>query len=98
MNQNPVVIEVQDLHKSFDQLHVLKGNNLQVRSGEVTVLVGPSGSGKSTLLRCINQLEEPTGGRVLVDGVVQGYEPEPLSDGRWQKLKPKQVAKQRAKI
>ena len=50
------------------------------------MLVGPSGSGKSTLLRCINQLEEPTAGRVLIDGVVQGYQPDPLPDGRWQKL------------
>lgn len=98
MSANPVVIEVQDLHKEFGSLHVLKGNNLQVRAGEVTVLVGPSGSGKSTLLRCINQLEEPTGGRVLVDGVVQGYSPEPLADGRWQKLPPKQIARQRARI
>ena len=54
---SPVVIQVESVHKTFGDLHVLKGCDLTVRSGEVAVLVGPSGSGKSTLLRCINQLE-----------------------------------------
>ena len=95
---SPVVIQVEDVHKTFGDLHVLKGCDLTVRSGEVAVLVGPSGSGKSTLLRCINQLEEPTAGRVLVDGVVQGYRAEPLPDGRWQKLRPAEIAAQRSRI
>ena len=101
MSQNdetPVVIQVEGVHKTFGDLHVLKGCDLTVRSGEVAVLVGPSGSGKSTLLRCINQLEEPTAGRVLVDGVVQGYRAEPLPDGRWQKLRPAEIAAQRSRI
>ena len=101
MSQNdetPVVIQVEGVHKTFGDLHVLKGCDLTVRSGEVAVLVGPSGSGKSTLLRCINQLEEPTAGRVLVDGVVQGYRAEPLPDGRWQKLRPVEIAAQRSRI
>ena len=95
---SPVVIQVESVHKTFGDLHVLKGCDLTVRSGEVAVLVGPSGSGKSTLLRCINQLEEPTAGRVLVDGVVQGYRAEPLPDGRWQKLRPVEIAAQRSRI
>src|SRR5699024_1925579 len=70
------VIEVEQVHKSFGDLHVLKGCDLTVHAGEVAVLVGPSGSGKSTLLRCINQLEEPSAGRVLIDGEVQGYRPD----------------------
>ncbi|OFT65449.1 ectoine/hydroxyectoine ABC transporter ATP-binding protein EhuA, partial [Brachybacterium sp. HMSC06H03] len=101
MSQNdetPVVIQVEGVHKTFGDLHVLKGCDLTVRSGEVAVLVGPSGSGKSTLLRCINQLEEPTAGRVLIDGVVQGYRAEPLPDGRWQKLRPAEIAAQRSRI
>ena len=92
------VIQVEGVHKSFGDLHVLKDCDLTVRSGEVAVLVGPSGSGKSTLLRCINQLEEPTAGRVLIDGEVQGYQPDPLPDGRWQKLTSAQIAAQRSRI
>ncbi|AXK47261.1 amino acid ABC transporter ATP-binding protein [Brachybacterium saurashtrense] len=93
-----MVIQAESLHKSFGDLHVLKGCDLTVRAGEVAVLVGPSGSGKSTLLRCLNQLEEPTAGRVLIDGEVQGYEPDPLPDGRWQKLRPARIAAQRSRI
>lgn len=92
------VIQLEGVHKSFGPLHVLKGCDLTVRAGEVAVLVGPSGSGKSTLLRCINQLEEPSAGRVLVDGEVQGYQPDPLPDGRWQKLSSAQIAVQRSRI
>jgi polar amino acid transport system ATP-binding protein len=62
-------IELRGLHKSFDQLEVLRGIDLQVTHGEVVCVIGPSGSGKSTLLRCVNLLEEPTGGQVLVDGI-----------------------------
>jgi polar amino acid transport system ATP-binding protein len=62
------LLEIDDLHKSFGDLAVLKGISLRVRPGEVIILIGPSGSGKSTLLRCINRLEEPTRGRIRVDG------------------------------
>ena len=62
------VIEVQDLHKYFGDLEVLKGIDFVVRSGEVVCIIGPSGSGKSTLLRCINRLEEATSGNILIEG------------------------------
>ena len=61
------MIKIENLHKRFGDLEVLKGIDLHVRSGEVLVIIGPSGSGKSTLLRCINRLEKTTSGRVIVD-------------------------------
>jgi ABC-type histidine transport system ATPase subunit len=63
------IVEIDDLHKSFGPLEVLKGINLEVRQGEVVTIIGRSGSGKSTLLRCINFLEQPTHGRITVDGL-----------------------------
>ena len=60
---------VHDLKKSFHHLEVLKGIDLTVYEGEVVCVIGPSGGGKSTFLRCINRLEEPTGGKVTVDGI-----------------------------
>jgi polar amino acid transport system ATP-binding protein len=62
------MIELDDLHKHFGSLHVLKGINLRVPTGEVVCIIGPSGSGKSTLLRCINYLEVPEKGRIRIDG------------------------------
>ena len=61
-------IEVRELHKYFGDLEVLKGIDFHVDPGEVVCVIGPSGSGKSTLLRCINRLEEPTSGRILIEG------------------------------
>jgi polar amino acid transport system ATP-binding protein len=63
------MIEIKGLKKSFGDLHVLKGIDLHINEREVVVIIGPSGSGKSTLLRCINFLEEPTGGTITVDGI-----------------------------
>jgi len=63
------MIRVQSLHKRFGSLHVLKGIDLEVAAREVLVVVGPSGSGKSTLIKCINRLEEPSEGRVWVEGI-----------------------------
>ena len=62
------MIEVKGLVKSFGSLEVLKGIDQNVEEGEVLCIVGPSGSGKSTMLRCINRLEEPTGGEIYIDG------------------------------
>lgn len=64
-----VLIEVDNLYKSFGNIEVLKGINTKIHTGEVVVVIGPSGSGKSTFLRCLNLLENPTGGAILLDGV-----------------------------
>ena len=61
-------IKIIDLHKYFGELEVLRGIDLEVAMGEVVCVIGPSGSGKSTLLRCVNRLEEPTSGTILVEG------------------------------
>ncbi|MBR2390139.1 MAG: amino acid ABC transporter ATP-binding protein, partial [Mogibacterium sp.] len=62
------MIEINGLCKSFGDHEVLKGIDQNVEEGEVLCIVGPSGSGKSTMLRCINRLEEPTGGEIYIDG------------------------------
>ncbi|HWJ96685.1 MAG TPA: ATP-binding cassette domain-containing protein, partial [Acidimicrobiales bacterium] len=62
-------IELRDLRKSFGSNEVLKGIDLAVAPKQVVCVIGASGSGKSTLLRCVNRLEEPTGGQVLIDGI-----------------------------
>jgi ABC-type polar amino acid transport system ATPase subunit len=62
------MVKVEDLHKSFGELEVLRGVNIGVTPGDVVVIIGPSGSGKSTLLSCINRLEEPDKGRIWIDG------------------------------
>ena len=64
-----LVVEARGLHKHFGALHVLKGVDLVVAERELVFVIGPSGSGKSTLLRCLNRLEEPSSGSVIVDGV-----------------------------
>jgi general L-amino acid transport system ATP-binding protein len=63
------MIEIRDLHKWFDQFHVLQGIDLDVQRQERIVICGPSGSGKSTLIRCINRLEEHQKGHIIVDGI-----------------------------
>jgi ABC-type polar amino acid transport system ATPase subunit len=63
------ILRIEDLHKSFGSLEVLKGVSMSVAPGEVVVIFGRSGSGKSTLLRCINHLEDPTSGAIEVDGI-----------------------------
>ena len=63
------MIKITDLKKSFGDLEVLKGVNLTIAEKEVVVIIGPSGSGKSTLLRCMNYLEEPTAGSIVIDGM-----------------------------
>lgn len=62
------MIEIKNLNKYFDKLHVLKNISCKINKGEVISIIGPSGSGKSTLLRCINLLETPTSGEIIFEG------------------------------
>ena len=68
MNENDVIIDVKDLYKSYGQTEVIKGVDMTVRKGEVICIIGPSGAGKSTILRCLNGLEQATGGKIVVNG------------------------------
>ncbi|MEU7555841.1 amino acid ABC transporter ATP-binding protein [Streptomyces sp. NPDC044571] len=90
-----VMVEVRGVHKSFGPLEVLRGVDLTVRAGEVTVVLGPSGSGKSTLLRTINHLEKVNRGWISVDGDLVGYR---RSRGKLYELKEKEVLRQRTRI
>jgi polar amino acid transport system ATP-binding protein len=63
------IVDARGLHKHFGALHVLKEVDLRVAERELVFVIGPSGSGKSTLLRCLNRLEEPSSGSVVVDGI-----------------------------
>ena len=67
MTTNETLIKVEDLKKSFGKIDVLKGISTEITKGEVVCIIGPSGSGKSTFLRCLNLLEEPTGGHIYFD-------------------------------
>ncbi|MEG2377635.1 MAG: amino acid ABC transporter ATP-binding protein [Clostridia bacterium] len=62
------MIKVENLHKAFADVEVLKGIDTHIERGEKVVIIGPSGSGKSTLLRCLNLLEQPTSGKILIEG------------------------------
>ncbi len=64
------LIQLENIYKNFGKAQILKGINLHIKEGEKLVIIGPSGSGKSTLIRCMNCLEEPTSGRILIDGEV----------------------------
>ncbi|CAM5655333.1 amino acid ABC transporter ATP-binding protein [Streptomyces narbonensis] len=88
-------VEIRSVHKSFGTLHVLRGIDLDVRAGEVTVVLGPSGSGKSTLLRTINHLEKVDSGTVSVDGTLVGYR---LSGNKLYELRERDILKQRTRI
>lgn len=69
MENNDVMISIRGLKKSFDDLAVLNGIDIDIKRGEVIAIIGPSGCGKSTFLRCINHLEEPTAGDIFIDGI-----------------------------
>jgi general L-amino acid transport system ATP-binding protein len=71
-NHSQEIIICRDVHKWFDQFHVLKGISLTVQKGEVIVIFGPSGSGKSTFIRCLNRLEQHQKGQIIVDGIELG--------------------------
>ncbi len=69
MTSNTPVISIRGLHKSFGDLMVLQGVDIDVHAGEVVCVIGPSGSGKSTLLLCVNLLEKPNAGKVVIEGI-----------------------------
>ncbi len=94
MRDDPIV-DVKDVHKYFGDLHVLRGVSLQVRKGEVVVVIGPSGSGKSTLLRCINHLEKVDRGSITVAGHAVGYR---RVKDRLIALREAEIAKQRRRV
>ncbi|WP_111720869.1 amino acid ABC transporter ATP-binding protein [Homoserinimonas sp. OAct 916] len=89
------MVKAEDVHKSFGQVEVLKGINLEVRAREVFCLLGPSGSGKSTFLRCINHLERVDAGRLSVDGQLVGYKERA---GKLYELNENEIADQRQDI
>jgi polar amino acid transport system ATP-binding protein len=89
------ILQVENLHKRFGPLEVLRGINLEVRQGEVVVVLGPSGCGKSTLLRCINYLEEPTAGRIWLRGELVGQKD---LGGRMVPLSERMLNQQRTRI
>ena len=88
-------LRVEGVRKSYGQVEVLKGIDMQVKPGEVACLVGPSGSGKSTFLRCINHLEKINSGRLYVAGELVGYEEK---NGRLYELSDREVCRKRAEI
>ncbi|MGW2644335.1 amino acid ABC transporter ATP-binding protein [Streptomyces sp. NPDC001393] len=90
-----VMVDIRSVHKSFGSLDVLKGIDLQVRAGEVTVVLGPSGSGKSTLLRTINHLEKVDRGEISVDGSLMGYR---RAGDKLYELPEREVLRQRTRI
>lgn len=89
------LVRIVDIHKSFGSTEVLRGVNLEVSKGEVVCILGRSGSGKSTMLRCINHLERPSSGSVVIGGEVVGYR---IRDGKLYERRSNETAKQRADI
>ena len=94
-NKDMPLVHAVNVMKSFDDVQVLKGIDLDVRKGQVICLLGPSGSGKTTFLRCINQLETIDGGRIWVDGDLMGYQDRA---GTLHRLNNKAIAAQRREI
>jgi polar amino acid transport system ATP-binding protein len=95
LSEEPI-IEALGIHKAFGELQILKGISLQVRRGEVVVLIGASGSGKTTFIRCINLLEDIQAGRIRVNGRAMGYRERP--DGRLVRDSERNIARQRRDI
>jgi polar amino acid transport system ATP-binding protein len=90
------MVDAIDVHKAFHRNEVLKGITMQVRRGEVVVLIGPSGSGKTTFLRCINHLEKINRGRIYVDGELIGYRE--LPNGQLREDSEANIARKRSEI
>jgi polar amino acid transport system ATP-binding protein len=95
LNDKALMVKAESVCKNFGALKVLKGVTLEVKRGEVLVLVGPSGSGKSTFLRCINHLEQVNAGRLYVDGDLIGYRER---GDKLHEMSPRDAAKQRREI
>ncbi len=93
--ESGLMVRAEQVHKSFGSVEVLKGIDLEVRTGEVCCLLGPSGSGKSTFLRCINHLEKINAGRIWVDGELIGYR---QRGDKLHEMREKEVAAQRRAI
>jgi polar amino acid transport system ATP-binding protein len=89
------LVKIEGLHKFYGHHHVLRGIDMTVKQGEVSVVIGPSGSGKSTMLRCVNLLESISAGRISVGGQLIGYRE---VNGRLHDLKTKEIAAQRREI
>jgi polar amino acid transport system ATP-binding protein len=89
------MVDVRNVHKSFGELEVLKGVDLEVRTGTVTVILGPSGSGKSTLLRSINHLEKVDRGLIRIDGELVGYR---QRGDRLYELREREILHQRSQV
>jgi polar amino acid transport system ATP-binding protein len=90
-----VKVLADNVHKAYGRNEVLRGIDLEIRSGEVACVVGPSGGGKSTFLRCINHLEKIDAGRLSVDGELIGYK---QRGGKLYEMRDKEVAEQRRSI
>ncbi|MGW9117813.1 amino acid ABC transporter ATP-binding protein [Streptomyces sp. NPDC055663] len=95
---NDVILRARGVRKRFGDTEVLKGIDLDVRSGEVLCVIGPSGSGKSTLLRCFNHLERIDAGRVWMDGELVGYEQHGRSGRVLRERRARDVRRQRERI
>ncbi|GJF32221.1 glutamate ABC transporter ATP-binding protein [Kitasatospora sp. NE20-6] len=91
----PAMVDIRGVHKSFGRLEVLRGVDLSVAAGSVTVVLGPSGSGKSTLLRAVNHLEKLDRGTVTIDGELIGYR---RSGDRLHELREREVLRQRTNL
>jgi len=89
------LVRIVDLHKRFGSLEVLKDIHLQIAAGEKVSIIGPSGSGKTTLLRCINWLERPSSGQILIEGRAIG---ERTINGRRMDMRDRDLARMRARI
>jgi polar amino acid transport system ATP-binding protein len=90
------MVDARDVHKYFHRSEVLRGITMQVKRGEVVVVIGPSGSGKTTFLRCINHLEKINSGRIYIDGELIGYRE--AADGRLVEDTERNISRLRAEI
>jgi polar amino acid transport system ATP-binding protein len=89
------LVRIENLHKSFGEIEVLRGIDMNVAKGEKVAIIGPSGSGKTTLLRCVNYLEKPTSGHVYIAGELIGEE---SHNGRFRPASERALARRRAEI